>query len=276
MPVIPVASDDWSELAFAVARLCIDPKSFETSAALKDELEGNSIAAVVKVFGVQNVELEQRDFELVHKADPRVLPTVANYQTDIRDAYIAGLVLKTAIRLAYHVPKKASVAQAMKIVSHGLAKGPHPLGKSSMNALWGRFKPVSHLTGAFWFAPKNLLPAARVIDDANEVRRSHPIETVSVKLGKREKRKIVEVVEPALAEISEIFAKSLARHYAVAEKMRQYAENFYAPGQKVRGLSLLDPLTMWTVPPQFKLPRVKLDFGPPLTALELSILSKNK
>lgn len=154
MPVIPIKSNDWSELAFAVSRLCIDPKSFERSASLHDELEGNVVAGIVKHFGLDNVQPRRREFDLVHRAVPNQLPTVEANRTEIRDAYIAGQILKTALRLAHYEPKVGSIGKAQLIVMRGLKPGPHPLKISAIKTLWRRYRSVSHFPAAQFLAPK--------------------------------------------------------------------------------------------------------------------------
>jgi len=281
MRVIPAKANDWGELATLTARLCIDPNSLETTSALDDELYGHVIGNVVNAIGIANAPLDQREFDLVRRSSPSGIAMVNDNTTKIRDAFLAGRVLVKAMRIAHHLPKKASVAQAMKIVVYELSKGPDRLGIKSVKPAWARYKSVSHLTGAIVIAAKDLIPFVTAFCEIQEVAK-RGFKTPTQKFTEQERKESLEAFNEIADPLLELGATAMARYFAHAERLRGYGEAFFAPGRSAHkgrskhNLPLLDPAVMWTVPKTFSLPEVEVDFGPPLTDLELSILGKNK
>lgn len=276
MRVLPVVSQDWNDLALLVFRLFLNPEDLKATQSLDHETKARAMAAVLDVFGAENIPLSTDEILQLRDSHPGVPPVITSNLTNLRDAFIAGQILVKALRLAKRMPEKASVANAIKIVSYGFKKGPHPLGRSAMLNIWGRFKSVSHLSGAFYADGKALLPMARLLDIINDL---PPQDTV------RPNRKFTERERVALDRFNDVFlfkpfndalVESYPRLFAAAEALRADGEMHFARGQKVRGLPLLDPSVMWSVPKSFSLPKTSVDYGPAITDLEKRILLKIK
>jgi len=274
MPEIPAKPGAWDELAFTALRLCINPESLEATASLEGELQGHRIAGVVQAIGIVNALLTQEDFDLVSKSDPKGSPTIYQNRTSIRDAFIAGQILMRAMRLAEN-SRAASFGQAKKIVMHELSSGPHPLKDSAIRTLWARFKGVSHITGAMFFAAKELAPMGLFVD---ELRKGAPVNysPPANKFSDTERQEILSGMDSLTKPLTVIGALMVRRYFSYAEALRARGERHFAPGQQVRSLSFLDPQVMWTVPKTFKLSRVKLNLGSSLAVWEKQVLRKNK
>jgi len=275
MPIIPVTSSDWNDMALVVARLFLNPSDLEATSAIDREMRAKAIGVVVEMFGSENIPLTTDEVLSLRDAHPDTPPVISANLTNLRDAFIAGQILVKALRLAKHLPARASVANAIKIVSYGFRKGPHRLGRSAMLSIWGRFKRVSHLSGAFFASGKTLRPMTTLIQILNNLPETEVV---------RPERKYTPKEKKALASFYEVFIfkpfedaliQSYPHLFAAAEALRAHGENHYAHGQKIRGLPLLDPAIMWAVPNTFKLPKAVIDYGPPITDLEKRIILKS-
>lgn len=272
MPVIPIESDDWAELALVVSRLCVDPQSPLSTASLSDELEGNVVAEAVRQFGLENIRPTEREFELVHKAGYKRLKTIDDNRIGLRDAGVAGQVLFRAVRLAHYAPTEASIGKAQKIVECLLKNSPQPLGIKSIKASWSRFKSVSHFIVAPWLILPMMRAPAQLMSSVQKMEADGELRPIRRNFHANESAEVMQ----EMFEIEDVFTDAVKNLYAAAEKVGAFCGERYAPGQRIRKRPLVNPDAMWSIPSQFKLPEVELAFGPPLTEVELSVLRRCK
>jgi hypothetical protein len=276
VPFIPAKPGDWDDLALATFRLFLYPKNFDETVSLEREAMAKGIGLVIDLLGARNIAIGDEELTTLRETHPGTPPVVTNNLTNLRDAFVAGQILVKALRLVKVLPDKASIANAMKIVSYGFRTGRHPLGSKALMAIWGRYKGLSHLSGAFYAKGKVLTPIARIFD----IVRAMPHEKTT-----RPDREYSEREKKALAEFYEIFlfkpfrdalGDSYPQLFAAAEELRCIGETNFARGQKVIGRPILMPGEAWSIPPGFILPETSIDYGPAITDLEKRILLKSK
>jgi len=74
LPVVPVQSDDWSELVAVVGRLCLNPASFEATEHLEKAWGGFALYGALKYFGGEAFTLTQENLDILGAGKPDRVP----------------------------------------------------------------------------------------------------------------------------------------------------------------------------------------------------------
>ena len=273
MPVIPLKSADVTELFMRVFMLWLNPNSPKMDRRLFQQLLGHVNYAGATVFP-EHFKPGPKELKLIHGTPGKnhvELPV--NFDAAARQGTMAGLILLNTLRLANEDETLASVENGMRLTEAYLMKLGDPRKRATMMKAWKACKPTSH----FWAALLLRLDIFKKLNKASAIRASRKAvanATNSLPIGADLLIKAFKDV-PRLKKSVEVHNALSPEYFAVAERIRQTAESFYAPGQKARGKPLLEPGIAWRIPESFPLPHVKVRYKK-LTTEEKKMLQTAK
>jgi len=255
MPVIPAKKGDVTDLFMRVFMLWLNPKSPNIDQRFIKQLIGHFTFAGATVFP-DHVKVGAKELKLIHGAPPKGVQLPGNLEVATRRGSISGMILLNTLRLAHRDERIASVENGMRLTEHHLRKAGAPAKRATMMAAWRTHKSVSH----FWAAALLRMDVFKTLN-----------RTAAVRISRKAAAEATDTLPIDAAAIIQMFKdiprlkNSLASHgvvvpefMAVAERIRDAAEKYFAPGQKARGKPLLEPDIAWQIPKTFVLPPVKV------------------
>jgi len=271
MPAIPATPGDFISLFNGVFRLYQNPSSWEATEQLQKEFTGYAAISFQRHFGGSEVKLTQDDLELIALGKPDRVPLAVKLKELIYGTATAGHVLVYTLRLAKHMPRLASAATAMRILEWRYTAEAQrwAASPSSIKTAWRKYRPIAHFIGAASLIPDEYAELSRVFSADFDVSNGNlPYLPASPDIAAKVIGDAANI-GPRLERAREVL---LPLYFAHAEALRRAGEEHFATGQEDHGHSLLDPLTSWSVPGEFKLPRIQLSL-PPLSDEELKAAS---
>jgi len=274
MPEIPVDSTDWQNLWDATVALWFDPTHPEIRRVLADEIQGQVLYGLIDRFGAEHFKLDNEAVRLLHQATLIDPSNETPPQLPVLDAFIAGDILLTTLRLAIHMPEKASIENALRIVAAREKKAGRPSSRASLMKIWAKNKSVSHLAAANALSIPMLRALARAVQSISKMQQIKIPDKPNA-VSKTLMRRWARGLEKQARHVERAVNKRLPKLFANAERLRQLGQKHFSATQKKSGKSLLEPNETWTVPKKFNLPRVRINFSR-LTKDERALLEKRK
>jgi len=272
MPTIPVDDFEWESLWDSTVALWMLPSDPAFRKELTDEIQGQVLFGLVDRFGAEHFKLDNEAVRLLHNAMPIKPSDAKDFQIPVLPAFIAGDILLTTLRLAVHMPDRASIENAIKIVAIREKKAKRPSSRASLMKVWKANKSVSHLSAAIVFSLPSLRALARALKAVAKMQKiSVPGKPSPV--SKPLMRRWIRQFKRQAHHLERAAHKHVPKFFANAERLRQLGETHYSATRRKVGISLLDPAEVWTVPPEFKLPRVRINF-PRLSKEERAVLER--
>jgi len=272
MPVIPVDDFEWESLWASTAALWMVPSDPDFRKELTDEIQGQMLFGLVDRFGAEHFKLDNEAVRLLHNATPISPSDAKDLKAPVLPAFVAGDILLTTLRLAIHMPDKASLENAIKIVAVREKNAKRPASRASLMKVWKSNKCVSHLAAAMAFSLPSLRALARALQTVAKMQKVVVPEKPNL-VSRPLMRRWVRQFKRQAQHLQRTAHRHVPKLFANAERLRQLGEKHFSATRKKVGVSLLDPAEGWTVPHQFKLPRVRINF-PRLTKEERAVLEK--
>jgi hypothetical protein len=270
MPVISVETNDWGDLLGAVARLIVDPKGIHHGQKFDDAYKGELAFLIFSSIGMDRYWPTDEDLRLIHAPSQVTETDERAWARNIEDAFIAGQILIRVLRLEVHEHPRASVENAIKIVSFAFAKANKPASRSKLMALWSKCRDVSPFAAAWFAFAKELVPHAATIASILSLQSNSSSPMTGAKKLTDDQLEMIKLnIEKFDREVKPTLNVLCARYFGFAEKFRIGGEKHFSHGQKARAepKPCLNPKTTWLVPPQFQVAQVEIEW-PPLTADE--------
>jgi len=276
MPDIPARPGDWDDLQLKMLRLWLCPGSLDGTASLEREFEGHMLYRLMAVFGDDWPALSHDDGKLLFETDPHQIKALKDWKKKADHGAVAGELLLTVLRIAHADSLPASVEKAWPLVSEKLKAFSHPHSRPTIMANWSKYKSVSHFHAATRAQPARLWAMRRkLLELSNWSKRIGKI-SKQLKPNKKALRQLLRKGERLGVELERTFNEQVPALMAVAERIRELGQSYFAPSQKAISKPTLDPQKMWTISRKdFDLPAIKLKLAP-LTKAERAILRKRK
>lgn len=278
MPVIRAKPGKWARVFEQLFYLWINPKNARVPRHFRDDIAGHSLIALRRKFGDEKVKFTKKDVESIYRADPAGIRLPESSQM-MAQGLTAGAILYCVFRLAIHDESRASVENAIRLVSIYQARNGQPQSRAALMAAWAKYKPLSHFFATFFVDPK-IAKSIRLLLGIDVSKRAMAQVTDKIPFNAKNMGAMIRDPKKFVANIEKLASEILPRYFAIAERLRELGEKHYAPGQRIRKRPLLDSKIMWKLPRGFKFPPVKIAFKrlskPERTALLSHVKSKQR
>lgn len=273
MPLIPAKPNDISDLFMRVITLWFTPMSANFSRRMIRQMDGHFLVAGAQKFPEHfkpTVEGLRRALE----APPEGIELPGAGGANNTKGLIAGMMLLATLRVAYYWPDKGSLENGGRIAEHYLKAMDLASSRAARMAAWTSHRSISHFWAAAIYEPEIFMTFQKAL--GIKAARIKAVETSNIApINAQLIGRWLDDLPGFRAAIEQAQSDLIPRYLAIAERFRQLAERYYAPGQKKRGTTLLPPDTAWRIPPAFTLPPVEITF-PRLNAVERNILNSSK